>query len=147
LLAPVARPEDATVARVGPATLVEPTIKTEVGQVSAESIVVPVPVLAGTPAPPLAPASAPTELVEIERPPHFIEALRRVTISARPLSGTLAPPRPESARAWPVAQLRPERNAGVAAQRCRAIVVKTQLGEDPSDADRDFLRRGCPAGR
>lgn len=30
-------------------------------------------------------------------------------------------------------------------RRCRAIVLRVQLGEDPSDADRQFLRNGCRA--
>lgn len=30
--------------------------------------------------------------------------------------------------------------------RCRAIVLKVQLGEEPSNADRVYLRQGCPPG-
>jgi hypothetical protein len=31
----------------------------------------------------------------------------------------------------------------VVGQRCRSIILRAQLGEEPSDADRVYLRRGC----
>jgi hypothetical protein len=31
----------------------------------------------------------------------------------------------------------------VVGQRCRSIILRVQLGEEPSDADRVYLRRGC----
>jgi hypothetical protein len=34
----------------------------------------------------------------------------------------------------------------VVSQRCRSIILRVQLGEEPSDADRVYLRRGCRQG-
>ncbi len=64
------------------------------------------------------------------------------------------PPPPPAARAFspaPTPRARADfandvqAAAAVAERRCRAIVVRAQLGEEPSDADKNFLRSGCRA--
>jgi hypothetical protein len=45
----------------------------------------------------------------------------------------------------PVTPTTPVKRYGVAAadERCRAIVIRIQLGEEPSNVDRAYLRQGC----
>lgn len=80
---------------------------------------------AGPPAPPLPSLPAALSLPPIVSPP--------VHQRARPET-----PRPAVAVAVPPTRLADER-------RCRDIVLKAQLGKDPSDTDKRFLRSGCRA--
>jgi len=111
-----------------------------------ESTAVPAAPMAQLPEVPLAPVEIPSVVHEANPAPP---AVTIVPVLARSLgSGGWPPERAGAGRAPAMTQARPEKSvAPAAAQRCRAIVVKAQLGEEPSDADRDFLRRGCPAER
>ncbi|MFC4169298.1 hypothetical protein [Teichococcus aestuarii] len=60
---------------------------------------------------------------------------------APPLLAIAPPPAPPPARAATPAA--PARAASPAERRCRSIIVRVQLGEEPSYADRRFLRGGC----
>lgn len=46
---------------------------------------------------------------------------------------------------WP-ARAAEDRPGPADERRCRDIVLKAQLGKDPSDADKQFLRNGCRSG-
>jgi hypothetical protein len=86
------------------------------------------------------------EIVAIDPVTSIAAAFAPVPVLSR---GDWAPARVQSAGPRLIGGDRSNRGAalGSAAERCRLIVVKAQLGEDPSHADRDFLRRGCPAER
>jgi hypothetical protein len=51
------------------------------------------------------------------------------------------PPKPRLPR--PVSAGTEHISSPVVGQRCRSIILRVQLGEEPSDADRVYLRRGC----
>jgi hypothetical protein len=146
--AALASNEDRTAVAATFAMVVAPVaLEAEAGKAWAESAVVPLAQLAETPAAPLASTDRLIELAVIDPAPPLAAMLAPVPVLARPSKDAGPLRRAEFRRTVPAVQLHPERSAGFAAQHCRAIVVKAQLGEDPSDADRDFLRRGCPAER
>jgi type II secretory pathway predicted ATPase ExeA len=75
-------------------------------------------------------------------PPDAPSAVPMRPASEFPAPARLAarPPRP-SRRVVPVSAGAPD------ARRCRDIVLRVQLGEDPTDADQSFLLAGCVPGR
>ena len=92
----------------------------------------------------------------IDRPPPATDTTLPATarISMRPLAPLALPeqppvpgmteaPRPahQLSRSIPVTVRPGDRNE--TDEHCRAITVKAQLGEEPSDDDRAYLRRGC----
>lgn len=95
------------------------------------------------------PAAAPLPLAAPE--PAAVPRLGPALSAAAPDEGAprrvaMAPPPPPPAiPAAPAsaAAPAPSRAASAAGQRCRSIIVRVQLGEEPSYADRRFLRGGC----
>jgi len=85
------------------------------------------PAAVASPTPPPPPTPSPPTVPPL--PPAVSPPVQR----ARPET-----PRPTVAVAVPSARQADER-------RCRDIVLKAQLGKDPSDADKRFLRNGCRA--
>lgn len=94
------------------------------------------------------PAAAPLPLVAPEPaavPPPG-QALRATSPEedAPPRLALAPPPRfLPAARAATAAPAVPAQAVSPAGQRCRSIIVRVQLGEEPSHADRSFLRGGC----
>ena len=58
--------------------------------------------------------------------------------------GVREPTRPAHRSLRSITTLTRPRDRNEADERCQIIILKTQLGEEPSDADRVYLRRGCP---
>lgn len=83
--------------------------------------------------PPAPPPPHGTLTVTAAPPPHG--AARRATTPVAVPQAAAPPVRPAEDRP----NLANER-------RCRDIVLKAQLGKDPSDADKQFLRSGCRSG-
>ncbi len=81
----------------------------------------PMAAMAGQRSPPLRPEQpARLDTAVISRPPPH--SSRPVSVPVRPGYGNAAD------------------------EHCQAIILRVQLGKEPSDADRAYLRRGCPRG-
>ncbi len=65
-----------------------------------------------------------------------------VVTGSRPPKSGLPPLRSSRAQA-PAIERDPARATGA---ECRAIVIKVEVGEEPTDAERSYLRRGCTHG-
>jgi len=98
------------------------------------------------PAPPEDEAELPLPPPESPSPGAPADAQARGRGEAAPPGARRRPPPREAAEAE---ETRPARGQGATARnssgsRCMAIVRRAQLGEELRDAERSFLRRGCP---
>ena len=127
------------------AALEPPTAPPERGEVPA-----PETEMAEPPAPkPAAPDAGPPapEPAVAARPPQPHDTLTVTT--ALPTGGgarRAAPPAAVPQAVAPPARPAEDRPSLADEKRCRTIVFRAQLGKDPSDADKQFLRNGCRGG-
>ncbi|KAA2214819.1 hypothetical protein [Teichococcus oryzae] len=113
-----------------------------------------------TPQPPQLAATlpAPPETLQAQPPPRALAAMlppAPLVTAEAPIEATrpTAPPRmaaavpsraPARAAARPLpARVQPVAMGGPLQRRCRAIILRAQLGEEPSRAEHDFLQEGC----
>ena len=92
---------------------------------------------------PAADASPPALPPPTPSPPAVLPLLSTVPPLSPPVSPPVQRARPETPRPAVAVTVPPARLANE--RRCRDIVLKAQLGKDPSDADKRFLRNGCRA--
>lgn len=108
--------------------------------------------LAETPAPksdmPAPDADPPAPEPAIAAKPPQPHGTLTVTASLPAQGGTrrTAPPAAVPQAAAPPARTAEDRLSPAGEKRCRTIVFRAQLGKDPSDADKQFLRNGCHGG-
>ncbi len=104
----------------------------------------------------VAPAVPVASTLPAQRPITRTEEPRRLgSLAAGRVVARAAPERPMPSTIPAISMLvRPThaplatalRVAGSVGERCRAITLKVQLGEEPSNAERDYLRNGCRGG-
>ena len=103
------------------------------------------------PAPPAPDAAPPApEPAIAAKPPAPPQPHGTLTVTtALPAQGGVrraAPPVAVPQAAAPPARPAEDRPSLADEKRCRTIVFRAQLGKDPSDADKQFLRNGCRSG-
>lgn len=99
------------------------------------------------PAAPDAGPPTPDPAIAAKPPPHgtlTVTAALPAHAGARRAAGSMATP--PAAAAIPAARPAEDRPSLADERRCRDIVLRAQLGKDPSDADKQFLRNGCRSG-
>ncbi len=107
--------------------------------------------VAASPPPPAAPtpdAGPPAPEPAIAAKPPQPHGTLTVT-TAPPAQGgarRAAPPAAVPQAAAPPVRTAEDRPSPADEKRCREIVFRAQLGKDPSDADKQFLRNGCRGG-